>query len=105
MKVTLNGTILADSDKTIIVDRNHYFPHDSLTKEFNDHRTDSTTSTTCYWKGVASYYNVTVDKGTDNEKTVNDIAWYYPGEYYSEDARKYGIKNYVAFYQSKVKFE
>ncbi|KAJ7712443.1 hypothetical protein B0H16DRAFT_1624955 [Mycena metata] len=67
MKVTLNGTTLAESDKTVVVEGNHYFPPDSVTKEvFND----SNTSTVCR---TASYYNASV-----GGNTVKDIAWYYP---------------------------
>ncbi|KAJ7606388.1 hypothetical protein DFH06DRAFT_1251316 [Mycena polygramma] len=64
-------TTLAESDKTIVVEGNHYFPPESLTAEFKEHRTDSTTSTKCDWKGDASYYNY-VPVGAN---AVNDIAW------------------------------
>ncbi|KAJ7134412.1 DUF427-domain-containing protein [Mycena epipterygia] len=93
MKVILNGTTLADSDETIVVENNHYFPPDSVKSEFFS---DSTTSTTCPWKGEASYYNADV-----NGKSVKDIAWYYPATY--EKAKN--IQGYVAFYKNKVTFE
>ncbi|KAJ7729653.1 hypothetical protein DFH07DRAFT_849629 [Mycena maculata] len=67
MKVTLNGTMLADSDETIVVENNHYFPPASVKTEFFS---ESNTSTTCPWKGLASYYNATVDGNN-----VKDIAW------------------------------
>jgi len=94
VKVTLNGTVLAESTDTVIVENNHYFPPDSVDKSF---LTDSDTSTVCPWKGVASYYNATVGK----DPTVKDIAWYYPNTY--EKAKN--IKGYVAFYKNKVSIE
>ncbi|KAJ7459665.1 DUF427-domain-containing protein [Mycena latifolia] len=93
MKVSLNGTTIAESDETVVVENNHYFPPTSVKSEFFS---DSNTSTTCPWKGKASYYNATVD-GT----SVKDIAWYYPET--SEKAKQ--IKGYVAFYKNKVTIE
>ncbi|KAG7089747.1 hypothetical protein E1B28_011401 [Marasmius oreades] len=93
MKVTLNGTVLADSNETIAVENNHYFPPSSVKKEFF---ADSNTSTVCGWKGTASYYNANVDG-----KTVKDIAWYYPNA--MEKAKN--IENYIAFYKNKVTSE
>ena len=70
MKAVWNGAIIAESDDTIVVEGNHYFPPESVNKEY---LSSSSTNTTCPWKGVASYYNVVVDD------TVNkDAAWYYP---------------------------
>ncbi|GAA5928978.1 hypothetical protein JCM3775_006699 [Rhodotorula graminis] len=91
VKATLNGTVLAESANTQVVEGNHYFPPDSVKKEFF---TDSNTHTTCGWKGVASYYNANVDG-----KEVKDAAWYYPAT--TTDKAK-PIENYVAFYGSKV---
>jgi uncharacterized protein (DUF427 family) len=65
-----NGTVLAESDRTIVVEGNHYFPHDSLQMEFFR---PSATHTTCGWKGIASYYHVEV-----NGNVNPDAAWYYP---------------------------
>ncbi|KAF7346118.1 DUF427-domain-containing protein [Mycena sanguinolenta] len=93
MKVSLNGTTLAESNATVVVENNHYFPPDSVKAELFS---DSTTSTVCPWKGTASYYNATV--GGD---TVKDIAWYYPST--SEKAKN--IEGYVAFYKNKVTIE
>ncbi|KAJ7935448.1 DUF427-domain-containing protein, partial [Mycena leptocephala] len=67
---TLNGTTLAQSDSTVVVENNHYFPPDSVKSEFFS---DSNTSSVCPWKGTASYYNASV-----GGSTVKDIAWYYP---------------------------
>lgn len=65
-----NGTIIADSDDTVVVEGNQYFPRDAVTDgvlEPSDH------TTVCPWKGTASYYHVVVD-GQRNE----NAAWYYP---------------------------
>lgn len=70
MKATWNGAILADSDDTVVVENNHYFPADSLHEEFF---IDSDTHTICPWKGEASYKSIEVD-GEANR----DAAWYYP---------------------------
>ncbi|KAF7365399.1 DUF427-domain-containing protein [Mycena venus] len=87
MKVVLNGTTLAESDSTVVVENNHYFPPNSVK---TDLFSDSKTSTVCPWKGTASYYNATV-----GGKTVNDIAWYYPSA--SDKAKN--IEGYIAFYK------
>lgn len=70
MKATWNGAVLAESDDTVVVERNHYFPADSIRAE---HFVDSATRSTCPWKGEASYKSITVD-GQLNA----DAAWYYP---------------------------
>jgi uncharacterized protein (DUF427 family) len=70
MKAIWNGQTIAESDDTIVVENNHYFPKQSVKAEF---LTDSSTHTTCPWKGLASYYSLTVDG-----KTNPDAAWYYP---------------------------
>ena len=86
-KAIWNGQVIAESDTTEIVEGNHYFPADSIKKEFF---TESDTRTICPWKGEASYYNIEVDG-----KTNADAAWYYPNPK-SEAAN---IKNYVAFWK------
>lgn len=86
MKAMWNDALLAESENTIVVEGNQYFPHDTIKKEFFR---QSGTKTTCSWKGIASYYSVIV-----NGKTNNDCAWYYPEP---SDAAKQ-IKNYVAFW-------
>ncbi|KIJ54839.1 hypothetical protein M422DRAFT_24730, partial [Sphaerobolus stellatus SS14] len=73
------------------VEGNHYFPPDSISEHL---KPSSPTTTQCPWKGTAHYYNLEIDG-----KTVNDAAWYYPEP---KDAAS-NIKDYVAFYKSKVK--
>ena len=89
-KVTLNGKVIAESDKTIIIEGNHYFPPEDVSAALfaeNDHHT------TCPWKGLASYFDVTVD-GQES----GDAAWTYHQP--SKAAER--IKDYVAFYRHKV---
>ena len=69
-KAVWNGTVLAESDDTVVVEGNHYFPPGSVHREYFS---DSAASSVCPWKGMASYYTVTVD-GKENA----DAAWYYP---------------------------
>jgi uncharacterized protein (DUF427 family) len=92
MKATWHNRDLAESDKTIVVEGNHYFPPETINKDYFQ---DSSTHTTCPWKGQASYYNVVVD-GEVNK----DAAWYYPEP---KDAAA-EIKNHVAFWRG-VKVE
>ena len=70
MKATWNGVTLAESDDTVLVEGNHYFPAASLKREYV---TFSNTHTVCPWKGTASYYSLLVD-GELNA----DAVWYYP---------------------------
>lgn len=86
-KATWNGQILAESDATVVVEDNHYFPPDSVNWDLFQ---DSDTHTTCAWKGEASYHTVIVD-GKENE----DAAWVYPEP---KDAAK-KIKDHVAFWK------
>ena len=81
-----NGKILAESDRTLVVEGNHYFPPESVKGEFIK---ESSTHTVCGWKGVASYYDVQVDG-----KVNRNAAWYYPE---TKDAAK-KIRGYVAFW-------
>lgn len=69
-KAIWNGAVIAESDDTIIVERNHYFPAESVRQEYLK---ASDTHTVCGWKGTASYYTLVVD-GKENP----DAAWYYP---------------------------
>ncbi len=87
MKAIWNNVKLAESDRTIVVEGNYYFPPDSVRKQYF---TESATHTTCPWKGVASYLDIVVEGQTNA-----DAAWYYPEpkEATSE------IKNYVAFWK------
>jgi uncharacterized protein (DUF427 family) len=91
-KAIWNGTVLAESDKCVVVEGNQYFPPDAIKKEYFK---DSNTHTTCPWKGVASYYSVEVDG-----KVNKDAAWYYPT---TKDAAK-NIEGYIAFWKG-VKVE
>ena len=91
-KATWNGTVLAESDRTEVVEGNQYFPPDAVKREYLK---PSATHTTCPWKGIASYYDVVV-----NGETNHDAAWYYPEP--TEAARN--IKNHVAFWRG-VKVE
>src|SRR6185369_14369366 len=87
MKATWNGATVAESDDTVVVEGNHYFPESSLKREyvtFSNHRSS------CPWKGQAHYYSLMVD-GEMNENAV----WYYPEP--SEAARE--IKGRVAFWK------
>jgi uncharacterized protein (DUF427 family) len=86
MKAIWNGTVLAESDDTVFVEGNHYFPRESLAEE---HFTPSDTRSVCPWKGVASYYSVTVDGATNP-----DAAWEYRSPF--PTARK--VKGRVAFW-------
>lgn len=70
MRATWNSTVIAESDDTVVVEGNHYFPAASLDQALL--RPSSTTSV-CPWKGTASYYSLEVDG-----KTNPDAAWYYP---------------------------
>ena len=69
-KAVWNGAVLAESDRTVVVEGNHYFPPDSVRREY---LRDSPTHTVCGWKGTASYSTVEVG-GQVNA----DAAWYYP---------------------------
>jgi uncharacterized protein (DUF427 family) len=87
MKAEWNGEVIAESDSTIVVEGNQYFPPDSIRREYLQH---SSTTTVCSWKGTAHYYNVVV-AGKENR----DAAWYYPNP--KEAAAD--IKNHVAFWR------
>lgn len=87
MKATWNGQTIAESNDTIVIENNHYFPASSIKKDFFK---SSTKHTSCPWKGEALYYSLEVD-GKEN----TDAAWYYPNP---KDAAK-EIKGYVAFWK------
>ncbi|UCG73710.1 MAG: DUF427 domain-containing protein [Chromatiales bacterium] len=70
MKAVWKDTVIAESDDTVVVEGNHYFPVDSLQTEFIE---SSDKTTKCPWKGTAHYYHVVVD----GERNA-DAAWYYP---------------------------
>jgi uncharacterized protein (DUF427 family) len=92
MRAIWHETVLAESDETIVVERNHYFPRASIHDEY---LRPSETHTTCPWKGEASYYDIVV-----NGEVNKDAAWYYPEV---KDAAKQ-IKGRVAFWKG-VKIE
>ncbi len=69
MKATWRGATLAESDDTVVVEGNHYFPVEAIRRE---HLRESSTHTTCPWKGLASYYDVVVE-----DEVNRDAAWYY----------------------------
>lgn len=92
MKATWNDTIIAESDNTIVVENNHYFPADSIKKELFS---PSTTHSSCPWKGMASYFSVEVDG-----KINKDAAWFYPEPKHAAKQ----IQNFVAFWKG-VKVE
>ncbi len=91
-KATWNGSVIAESEDTVVVEGNHYFPPEAVRKEFlhtSDHHT------VCPWKGTASYYDVVV-----NGQVNKNAAWYYPAP--KEAARQ--ITGRIAFWMG-VKVE
>jgi uncharacterized protein (DUF427 family) len=87
MKAIWNEVVIAESDETVVVEGNHYFPPESLNREFV---AESSTTTVCGWKGTANYYDV-VAKGQNNP----GAAWYYADP--KPDAAN--IKGYIAFWK------
>jgi uncharacterized protein (DUF427 family) len=86
-KATWNGAVIAESDNTVMVEGNHYFPIASVNADLLE---PSSKHTSCPWKGEASYYSLQVD-GEVNA----DAAWFYPEP---KDAAK-EIKDHVAFWR------
>lgn len=70
MKAVWNGAVIADSEDTVVVEGNHYFPRDAVDQAL---LRDSESSSVCNWKGTAAYYDVVV-----GDKVNADAAWYYP---------------------------
>ena len=91
-RALLKGSVIAESDKTVVVEGNHYFPPDSVNVGY---LRPSEKHTACSWKGIASYYDVVVDGETNK-----DAAWYYPDTKPAADS----IKGYIAFWRG-VKVE
>ena len=87
MKAIWNGVVLAQSDQTVVVAGNHYFPLNSVNQEF---MMPSETHALCPWKGTASYYSVQA-----GGRTNPDAAWYYPDP--KPAARN--VKHHVAFWR------
>ncbi len=92
MKAVWNDQVIAVSNETIFIEGNQYFPFNSVNMEFLER---SNTHTTCFWKGEASYYNLSVN-GQVNE----DSAWFYPKPMPgSIEKVKKDFTNYVAFWR------
>ena len=87
MKAIWKGEVIAESENTIEVENNHYFPKEDVKIYFLE---ESDTHSTCPWKGQSSYYNIFV-----NGEKNKDAAWYYPEPF--EKARH--IKDHVAFWK------
>jgi len=87
MRAIMNETTIAESSDTIVIEDNHYFPPNSIKREF---LRESTHRSTCPWKGEAHYYDVVVDG-----KESRNAAWYYPSP--KEAAKE--IAGYVAFWK------
>ena len=87
MRAVWNNVVLAESDDTVVVEGNHYFPRETLRSEYFR---DSDHTSVCYWKGTAQYLTIDVD-GAVNP----DAAWYYPDP--AEAARS--IRDRVAFWR------
>jgi uncharacterized protein (DUF427 family) len=85
-----NGAVLAESDETIIIEGNHYFPRETINEKYFQ---ESETHTVCFWKGTASYHDVVVDGDVNR-----DAAWYYPAP--KDAARE--ITDYVAFWHGVI---
>ena len=90
MKATWNGRTIAESDQTVVVEGNQYFPRSSVDPSV---LVESPTHSTCPWKGEASYYSLSVDG-----KVNSDAAWYYPEP--KQAAAE--IKDHVAFWHGVV---
>ena len=87
MKAVYKGVTIAESNDTIVVEGNHYFPPDSIKKVYFK---GSNTRSICPWKGEARYYDIAT-----NGELNKDLAWYYPEP--KEAAKK--IKNYIGFWK------
>lgn len=87
MKALYHDRVIAQSDHTVELEGTHYFPPDDVNW---DYLKESTTTSTCPWKGQARYFNVIVDG-----KEVRDAAWHYP----EPSTKAEHIKRYVAFWR------
>lgn len=87
VKAIWKGTVIAETDDTVVVENNHYFPESSVKAE---HLRPSATTSICPWKGTARYHSVVVD-GAENR----DAAWYYPEPKQAAMA----IKGRIAFWK------
>lgn len=87
MKAIWKDEVIAESEETVVVEGNHYFPPGSLKNEF---LVESSTMTVCPWKGEASYYDIVV-----GDNVNKDGAWYYP----APKAEASEIKDHIAFWR------
>ncbi len=87
MKAIWNNQVIAESNDTVVIERNHYFPINSIEKKFFK---PSATHTACPWKGEAAYYSLEV-----NGEKNTDAAWYYP----EPKPAAAEIKGHVAFWK------
>lgn len=95
MQATWNNQVIADSDETVFIEGNQYFPPSSIEQEFLE-KTDL--ETVCNWKGTANYYNL-----VDGENSAPNAAWYYANPKEGSTERvKHEYKDYVAFYPQYV---
>ena len=88
-RAIFNGVILAESNETVEVEGNSYFPADAIDQQYFQ---PSQTNTVCGWKGTANYYDVVV-----NDQSVKDGAWYYPETKPEAD----NIRGFIAFWKNK----
>ncbi|WP_016991281.1 DUF427 domain-containing protein [Flavobacterium sp. ACAM 123] len=88
MKAIFNKTVVAQSEHTVVVEGNHYFPLESIN---SDYFTETIHNTTCPWKGEASYYSIKV-----NDEISENAGWSYKNP--KEAAKE--IKNHVAFWKN-----
>jgi uncharacterized protein (DUF427 family) len=86
-KAIWNGSVIAESDQTIVIEGNHYFPPSSVNRR---HLQESDHHTVCGWKGTASYYDIVVDG-----KTNKQAAWFYPAPKKEVE----NVRDYVAFWK------
>ncbi len=86
MRAIWNGIVLAESDHTEFVEGNHYFPPESINRQYFR---ESDRHTTCHWKGVASYFDV-----VNGDQAAQNAAWYYP----DPKPAAANIRDHVAFY-------
>lgn len=86
-KAIWEGSVLAESDRTVEVEGNQYFPRESIVSEFFR---DSASHTACPWKGKASYFDIVI-----GDKTNKDAAWYYPAPLKGAE----NIRDHVAFWR------
>lgn len=86
-KAIWNGVVLAESEKTVVVEGSHYFPTHTIHKEYFQ---PNSSHTVCPWKGIASYYDIVV-----NGQINRGAAWYYP----DPKPAASGIKDHIAFWK------